>query len=373
MDIAMGLDAKAPLISAAIVFGLSASAAASTPVFSILTTLPGHPTLGLVIGSTIYGTDPNGGTGAGTLFSLTESGTYTLLHTFVAPTEGYQANGLLALGQKGSVWGTTTTSGPNGGGTLFNYSTSGLKVMHAFGASGDGSGPLQGPVGDAAGTIYGTTSGGAISTNGNLFSYASNGAYTQMHDFLSGTDGHCPFSGIVHNIAGTIYGTTVGHGFGGNPNGSIWKFIGSTLTTLYVFADGNDGEWPDQAPTLDLQGNLYGTTHIKNGVGFAGAIWKISTKGVFSVMYDLKGSTDGSGPNSPLVLNSDGFLYGTTSAGGSAGLGTVFRISLAGHFEVIHTFTNKGDGYTPTGSLARDRSSNIFGGTAGGTVYKITP
>jgi uncharacterized repeat protein (TIGR03803 family) len=117
---------------------------------------------------------------------------------------------------------------------------------------------------------------------------------------------------------------------------------------------------------------VYGTTHVKAGKAFPGAIWKLSPSGVFTVLHDFVAATDGAQPNSPLVLNTDGYLYGTTASGGIRNLGTVYRISPSGTFEVVHFFTNHTDGKLPTGSLVHDASGAIYGGTQTGTIFRIS-
>jgi uncharacterized repeat protein (TIGR03803 family) len=347
------------------------TAADAAPGFRVIATIGGGPAIGAIIGTTLYGTTPYGGLGVGSLFSLTTGGTYTLLHNFVGATEGTYPTARLAIGAGGAIWGTTQLGGANSGGTLFSYTAKGLSIKHSFGQGDDGNHPMQGPVADGTGAFIGTLSGGAYETYGSLYKYDTSGAYGLMHDFRSGPDGHCPFSGPSYTPTKLIYGTTVGMGYGGNPQGSIWRFNGK-LTTVYAFKDGADGEYPDQAPVGDAHGNLYGTTHIQNGNAFAGAIWKITPAGVFTVMHSFAAATDGYQPNSPLILNTDGYLYGTTASGGPKNLGTVFRISTSGRFQVEHSFTGGADGGSPTGSLVNDTSGAIYGGTRSGTVFKIT-
>lgn len=359
-----------------VVCGFAALAAtARAQTFSVIASPGGTPAIGAFHAGTLFGTQPYGGAyAAGTLFALTASGSYTALHDFNPATDGGIPNAGLAADAAGALFGMASASGPNGGGTFFKYGAAGFKTLHGFGASGDGSGPLQGPTEGRKLTYYGTTSGGAIGTNGNLFMITGAGRYTVLHNFMSGSDGHCPFSGVTRDAAGNIYGTTVGRGFGGNPTGSVWKFApGGTLTTLYVFANGNDGEWPDQAPVATPKGDLYGTTHVLNGGNFAGAVWSIASTGAFKVLHDLGAATDGYAPNSPLILNADGNLYGTTSSGGAYGLGTVFRVGRTGRFTVMHAFSGGSDGGNPTGALVHDTSGAIYGGTGYGTVFKIVP
>lgn len=355
---------------------LLAPACAGAATFSILGTVPGAPGIGAATGNTVFGVTPsNGADGSGALFQLAAGNRLSVLHQFTGATDGSVPTAPLARDQAGNLTGIATYGGANGGGTLWRYTASGqFTVLHAFGGSGDGATPLQGPVRDSAGDLFGTTAGGAVSTNGNAFEYAASGAYASLHDFLSGADGHCPFSGLTRSAGGMLFGTTVGNGFGGNPTGSVWKLSPSgTLTTLYVFTNGADGEYPMQAPVLDNAGNLYGTTAIRNGSSFAGALYRISPTQGFTLLHAFVADTDGAQPNGPLMRNTDGNIYGTTATGGPGGQGTVFAITPAGAFSVLHAFTGGADGGAPTGGLAHNASGIIFGGTGSGQVFRIKP
>ena len=350
------------------------AATGTTPSFSILAKLSSSPVIGAVLNATIYGTTTGGGASShGSLFSITTSGSYTLLHSFSGGADGNYPNGGLVTNEASTVFGTTR-SGADSYGTLWSYAGGTLTTLHSFASNTDLAIPLQGPELNAHSVLFGSAATGAPNNNGGIYRLKPNGDYKILYNFLSGKDGHCPYSGIAVNKVATIYGTTVGMGYGGNPTGSVWKLSkGGTLTTIYVFKDGADGEWPDQAPVMDKAGNVYGTTHVQNGGTFAGAIWRGSSTGTFSVLHDLTASTDGSAPNGPLVLNTDGNLYGGTTSGGPGGYGTVFQITPSGSFSVMHGFANGTDGATPTGNLAHDSSGAIYGGTQSGQVFKIVP
>jgi uncharacterized repeat protein (TIGR03803 family) len=349
---------------------------AAAASFKVVATIPGGPQIGAFKAGMLYGTIAY--TGNGVLFSIGANGThYTVLHNFNGSTDGSAPTPQLALGAGGSIYGTATNGGAASLGTVWEYSpTAGMTTPHAFGTgvAQDGTFPLQGLARGPGGAFYGSTSQGAIGGSGNIFKVTQAGRYTVLYKFLSGADGHCPFSGVFMAADGTLYGTVVGRGFGGNPNGSVWKFTrAGGLQTLYIFQNANDGEWPDQAPVVDKAGNIYGTTHVQNSNNFAGAIWTISAAGQFSVLHDFVADTDGYGPNSPLLLNANGKLYGTTGAGGRHGYGTVFEITPAGAFSVIHDFANTGDGAQPTGNLVQSAGGTIYGGTAYGPVFRLVP
>jgi uncharacterized repeat protein (TIGR03803 family) len=310
------------------------------------------------------------------LFKIQTNGrNYTVLHGFVAASDGRAPNARLAIDSAGNLFGTTRNGGAYNQGTLWEYSSAHvMSTPHAFGANGDGGSPMQGPTLGGSDAIFGAASMGANGNSGNIFNLMHEATYRDIYKFASAADGHCPFSGVAFAPGGKLYGTVVGYGYGGNPNGSVWQFTAQGgLRTLYVFQNGYDGEWPDQAPIVDGAGNLYGTTYIQNGSPFAGAVWRIDTWGNFSVVHDLVGATDGYGPNSPLLLDKNGNLYGTTLYGGAYNLGTVYRITPSGGFSVVHTFANNADGAEPTGNLVNDGYGTIYGGTASGTVFKIAP
>ena len=360
---------------------LTAAPAFATTFTTLASGLGTTLEISAVNGTTAYGSTQNGGTaGGGTLFSVTSARKLTTLYSFVPATDGSVPNDMLAVDTAGNVYGTTRQGGKFDGGTIFRLMPGGkLKVLHAFdAAAGDGAEPLQGLVRSRNGGLFGAAAGGAIGTNGSVFEVSPAGNYATRYEFMSAGDGHCPFSSVAVDAHGNVYGTVVGSGFGGDPNGAVFKLTPlNKLTALYKFNDGDDGEYPEQAPVVDAVGNVYGTMLTMNGSEYAGVVWKIDTNGVFSLLHKFTGKADGFGPNGPLIINTDGNIYGTTAQGGTVkggtGQGTLFRITPAGVFSVIHTFTGGSDGAGPTGTLAHDSTGAIYGATSGtgGTVYKV--
>ncbi len=156
----------------------------------------------------------------------------------------------------------------------------------------------------------------------------------------------------------------------------------AVLTTLYSFTGGNDGRSPDGL-VQGSDGYLYGTTS-GGGTNNNGTVFKISANGAFTTLYSF-GGNDGAGPGG-LVQGSDGNFYGTTSGGGITnfnvdvglfyGCGTVFKISANGGLTSLYSFTGGNDGAGP-GGLVQGSDGNFYG-TAGwggtnnyGTVFKI--
>src|SRR5689334_10791565 len=115
---------------------------------------------------------------------------------------------------------------------------------------------------------------------------------------------------------GNLYSTTqVG---GENGFGAIFQLTpAGKMTTLYNFANKDDGAYPNSGLTLGTDGNLYGTTPAGTQSVY-GAVFKISPSGKFTVLHHFNGSTEGAPPNAPPIQGLDGNFYGTTSNGGNA-------------------------------------------------------
>ena len=159
---------------------------------------------------------------------------------------------------------------------------------------------------------------------------------------------------------------------------------------LYAFQGGSDGAYPVASLIMDSSGNLYGSTSDGGDVSCnhpngCGTIFKVDTSNNETVLYSFAGGTDGAYPLAGLVRDAVGNLYGTTYGGGKAscdsfqlGCGVVFKLNAAGHETVLHIFMGRTDGANPESPLVRDGSGNLYGtagagGTAGdGVVFKIS-
>jgi uncharacterized repeat protein (TIGR03803 family) len=119
-----------------------------------------------------------------------------------------------------------------------------------------------------------------------------------------------------------------------------------------------------------LDGNFYGTT-FEGGHGGTGAIFKVTTNGVLSMIYsfstplgtfdDAVTNTDGAQPEGSLALGPDGNFYGTTTTGGALALGTVFKVTTNGVLTTLHSFGNYFDGATPEAGLTLGKDGNSWG------------
>ncbi len=148
-----------------------------------------------------------------------------------------------------------------------------------------------------------------------------------------------------------------------------------TETVLYSFAGGHDGAYGGGRPVLDGSSALYGTT-LEGGTCGNGTVFKLSSDGTKTVLYDFCGS-DGDSPFGDVILDPSGAIYGTTEAGGGGNCGTVWKLS-GSTLTTLHSFTCGNDGGDPEGGVIRDERGNLYGtaqegGTSNdGVAYEIS-
>lgn len=343
--------------------------------------------------NSLYGTTTSGGDvncrppyGCGTVFRFSALGTKTTLVSFHGTPDGAGPLGSV-IRIAGFAYGTTAEGGPyhNDAGTVFKVSASGKEsILYSFQGGSDGADPWSALVRDSAGNLYGTTFvGGNFANNycpqngcGTVFKIDATGHHTILHTF-SGPDGASPLEGLVRDAAGNFYGTTgAGGGSGCDVGcGVIYKIDpAGNETILHAFLGYTaDGAGPNSNLIIDQSGNLYGTTS-SGGAFSAGIIYELSSAGVYTILHSFNGKSGGADPQTGVIRDSKGNLYGTTYAGGKIscnrytnGCGIVYKLSRTGQFTVLHTFTGRPDGANPSwGSLLRDSSGNIYGLAANG-------
>ena len=314
-------------------------------------------------------------------------------------------------------------------------------VLYSFEGGSDGGDPMAGLLADKRGALYGTTRGTSPDcvsniTCGTVFKltppakYHTDWTEAVIYQFCSlpdCSDGGGPLAGLIADRQGALYGTTSGGGATGH--GTVFKLTPPakyqtvwTETVLYNFCslpNCSDGDGPFRASLFaDRQGALYGTT-IGGGTGQldGGTVFMLTppsqgqTEWTETVLYSfcsLPNCSDGKGPlGSTLIADKRGALYGTTSAGGAAGLGTVFKLTppRKGRTDWVETvlynfcsLPNCSDGSTPAAGVITDNpsvsddegpfnvhlfidkhgalySTTFYGGGASdsGTVFKLTP
>lgn len=254
-------------------------------------------------------------------------------------------------------------------------------VLHEFKIAKGGN-AFDGLITDGKGHFFGTASAGGSSNEGVVFRLGPKGSETVLHNF-TGADGATPADALVRDAAGDLYGlATIGgdmtcYGPYGNPGcGTIFKIdTKGVFSVLHTFTGSpSDGALPSLGGGMvfDASGNLYGTTGF-GGTYNGGVVFKISASGSYSLLYSFGGvSGDAVGPNQQMLLIGNE-LYGTSEAGGTSGYyGTIFKISLQGSESVLFSF-GQGDGANPTAPLIADSSGNLYGTTQGGIVYEVTP
>lgn len=335
---------------------------------------------GNLYGTSEYGGIPGGcfGYGCGTVFKITQAGTFSVLHTFSGGVDGGIPTGGVIQDERGNLYGTTSFGAALYDGTVFEIARDGnVKVLHTFTGSPDGASPIAALVWGGHGKLYGTTSEGGSSGRGTVFKVDTDGTETVVYSFGGVPDGWYPYAGLVRDREGNFYGTT----YRGGPHysGSVFKIDpAGTETVLYNFAGAADGSFPVCSLLRAANGNLYGTTQYTGDFSGYGTVFEVTPSGTETVLHTFEGA-DGAYPQGVLIRDEQGNFYGTTAQGGAFGNGTVFKLTPAGTETVLHSFTGGADGWFPRAGVLRDRNGNLYGITQWGgafnygTVFKLTP
>ncbi|HVR45959.1 MAG TPA: choice-of-anchor tandem repeat GloVer-containing protein [Candidatus Binatia bacterium] len=336
------------------------------------------PYAGLVnVKGTLYGTTSTGDYGGGVVFKITPAGAEKVLYGFKT---GGAANSPYAplIFVNGALYGTTTVGGPANCGSVFRVTLRGAaKTLHDFKNNADGCLPIA-PLLDVKGILYGTTRDGGAQTDGTVFKITSSGSEKVLYAFKGSRydDAGSPAAGLT-DVKGVLYGAT--NGGGPKQDGTVFRvtFSGSEKV-LHVF-NGSDGNSP-LSRLLAVNGTLYGTT-ASGGAKNLGTVFSVSTSGKVKVLHSFRGGTDGATPPFGGLVDLKGAFYGVTSIGGKKNTGTIFRITPAGKETVLYSFGTSGsgfDGANPSGTLTylggRFFGTTTAGGANGkGTVYSIRP
>jgi uncharacterized repeat protein (TIGR03803 family) len=294
----------------------------------------------------------------------------TTLHSF-DNADGANPYSALLQASDGNFYGTTALGGNiincNGGcGTIFKIAPSGaLLTLHKFDST-DGANPTGAMIEGADGNLYGTTENGGANNAGTVFKIDAQSALSTLHSF-DGADGSNVFAGLVQGTDGNFYGTTIGGGVG---FGTVFKITpAGVLTTL---ADLRYEAEPNAGLVQATDGNFYGATTFGGNticnINGCGTLFEFTLNSGLSALHSFDGA-DGNYPTSSLLQATNGILYGTTTAGGSEGEGTVFSLDVGlGPFvafvrsygKVGQTGGILGQGFTGTTSVSLNGIPAIF-------------
>jgi uncharacterized repeat protein (TIGR03803 family) len=252
------------------------------------------------------------------------------------------------------------------------------EVVYSFAGTPDGANPIAAVILDAEGDVYGTTDNGGASGLGTVFAVDVDGKETVLYSFKGQADGENPYAGVIRGKKDYLYGATLYSQLNVS-YGTLFKISPKGVhTVLYSFTGGVDGADPyGENLIFDKAGNLYGTGY-SGGTFEAGVVFEYSAAGTESVLYSFTGGSDGSRPYAGVVEDKLGNFYGTTLQGGAFGLGIVYKLTPSGTETVLHSFAGGSDGETPLGGVILDSKGNLYGTTTyggssnAGTVFKIS-
>jgi len=244
---------------------------------------------------------------------------------------------------------------------------------------------------DSRGDLFGASGTGDPGVMGTVYEAKrfANGTWglDVLYRFLGGNDGRTPNPGLIFDGAGNLYGTTQAGGANSCPAeptsscGTVFELSPTPKgewieKQLYNFAGNADGEAPNSGLVADSAGNLYGTT--ASGGAYNGTVFELTpgSNGTWTetILYRFSDVEDGLGP-SGLIRDSQGDLYGFTRKGGATENGTIFKLSPdtdgTWTYHLVYSFcsrTNCSDGSLPTGIIL-DSQLNLYGVTNyGGAV-----
>jgi uncharacterized repeat protein (TIGR03803 family) len=326
-----------------------------------------------------------------------------VLYNFNAYLGNHLPYGGVIFDKAGNMYGTTALGGTFNRGTAWELTPNGAggfteTVLHNFNNDGvDGWGPATSVTLDSSGNLYGSTPDGGANNAGIVFelSPAGGGLWTEtvLHSFNNSVDGEQPFSSLIFDAQGNLYGTTAYGPNCGLGCGTVFELSpksggGWSLSIVHAFGNnGPDGSYP-RGVIFDAKGNLFGTT-LEGGTYNDGVVFELSPQGGGlwnqTILHNFQNNgIDGSYPGSGVIFDAKGNLYGTTDDGGTfPGYGTVYELSpsAGGSWTETILFTCTGGvGGTlyPRTSLVFDAKGNLYGttvqgGVGWGNVFALRP
>ena len=301
--------------------------------------------------------------------------TVTTVYSFTGQPAEIPQDVMLAQGRDGQLYGTTADDGIDG--SIFKVSTSRIFTQLFSFDDTDGDVPAEGMILASDGNFYGVTGFGGDTNNGVLFSITPTGDYTVVHEFTGSSDGANPAAPPIQGSDGSLYGSAEFNSAGG---GTLYRYTPSSgdFSIIYQFSSGNIA-----APLFQASdGFLYGTT-TDGGWAHCGTIFKMTTSGRLLQSVPFPCNAGGAYPIfGPLLQASDGNFYGTTDEGGAKNQGTIFRMTPDFKVTILYSFLGHTktttDGALPTAGLIQATDGNLYGttekgGSSGaGTLFRIS-
>lgn len=199
-------------------------------------------------------------------------------------------------------------------------------------------------------------------------------SYEVLHEF--GSEAGRPRARLLQGTDRNLYGTSDQGGFSGQGSVFVLTLGGDgdfTFMTLYSFT-GTEGANPYAGLIQATDGYFYGTTSA-GGTGGYGTVFKVDDAGNLTTLHSFIGN-DGANPYGDLIqFGGDGYFYGTTYAGGASNKGTIFKMDAAGNVTTLHSF-NGADGANPTAGLIQGTggfwgTTYAGGGSGVGTIFRM--
>lgn len=307
------------------------------------------PNGSIASGTDFYGVTASGGAfNTGVFYTNGLDGERTKIYDFNGSLEGQNPNGQIVEVGNGTFYGTLRFGGPNSAGSVYSLTASGeFELLHSFDGGANGQFPYSGVLAHSDGNFYGTTINGGNNGDGIIYRITPEGIFEKLYDLFGFFDGGSPEAGLIEGADGLIYGLT---SEGGNFNGgTLFQFNPETtsFTVLHQFSSSTDGSAPKAALLWHSDGSFYGTT-TEDGSG-EGTLFRYNLSSGFDVLHDFDPIADGNSPDGSLAEDEVGTVYGFCAEGGGLNGGTAFKYSDSEGFQKIYDFS-AGDSRSPTGT-----------------------
>jgi uncharacterized repeat protein (TIGR03803 family) len=303
----------------------------------------------------------------GTVFEIGHGSTSITTLAVFDSTNGAKPQCALTLDPVGDLFGTTTTGGADGYGTVFEIArgTNSITTSASFDNT-DGSSPQAGVTLDSNGNLFGTTLLGGTGDAffggaGTIFEIGlGSNSITTLVSF-NGTDGSEPQAPVTLDSSGNLFGTTI---FGGPAGfGTVFEVAHGTTAVTTLASFNSSSVDVVAGVTLDSNGNLFGDLSDREG-GF-GSLFEIAHSSFSLTTLATFNGPNGADPAAAVTLDSSGDLFGTTSGGGAGGSGTVFELPHGATSLTTLAGFNSTSSANPR-SVVLDSNGDLFGAASGG-------